>query len=294
METSTLRVTVLPEVGAKIAQIHDKRGGHDLLIPARRPYRTIPHDGDWLQHDTSGMDDCFPNVAAGFYPQEPWTSAHLPDLGEWTHGVWNVTRARVRELVMERAGIALPYIATKIVRFIDEQTLEFQYHVENRGAAPMRYLWSAHPLIAVPSEYQLELPAGNLQFRLFPSDEEGRSWPDFKGITLSNEWISRGTDLKVFVTGLEEGWCKLRLQEHSLRFTFDLRSVPVLGLWFNNFGFPAESERSFRCIAIEPCTSASDLLDELDLSAYPVLAPGASADWSLQLSVVRSTSAEAE
>ena len=90
LQSSALQVDVLPEVGGKIGQIRYTPSGYDLLIPPQRPYLTIPTDGDWLKHDTSGMDDCFPNVAAGAYPEPPWTSAKLPDLGEWTHSEWSV------------------------------------------------------------------------------------------------------------------------------------------------------------------------------------------------------------
>ena len=69
IESSQLTVEVLPEVGGKIAQIRDKGSLYEFLIPAQTPYRTIPSDGDWTQCDTSGMDDCFPNVAAGDYPE---------------------------------------------------------------------------------------------------------------------------------------------------------------------------------------------------------------------------------
>lgn len=285
IETSALRVTILPEVGGKVGQIHDKRTGNDLLIGWRKPYRTIPTDGDWLQHDTSGMDDCFPNVAAGRYPLEPWTNLQLPDLGEWTHGTWNLVSASVTEVVLERGGDALPYFARKTVRFIGEDLIEFEYRVANRCDAPLRYLWSAHPLIAVPGDYRLELPPGDLTFRVFPPEGEQATWPFYGNVDLSREWISSGTNLKVFVTGLKEGWCRLRLPAHSLHFTFDLQSVPVIGLWFNHFGFPDDKQRAFRCIAVEPCTSASDLLDELDAAEYPLLAPGAVASWSLQLRI---------
>ena len=289
IESAALLVTILPEVGGKVGQIRDKSSGRDILVPPQRPYRTIPIDGDWLQHDTSGMDDCFPNVAAGAYPQAPWASAHLPDLGEWTHRIWNVTKAGAREVVIETTGSALPYLATKTVRFADEQTLEFSYRVQNRGQSPIRYLWSAHPLIAVPDEYELEIAPGDLTFRLFPSDGEVRPWPAFKGTSLSSEWIPKGTDLKVFVTGLTQGWCALRLQAYSLRFTFDLRTVPVVGIWFNNHGFPAGSDQPLRCVAVEPCTSPSDLLDELDPGAYPTIAAGGVAQWSMQLSISPTT-----
>ncbi len=293
IQSSALLVTVLPEVGAKIGQIHDRHTKQDLLIAPRRPYRTIPIDGDWLQHDTSGMDDCFPNVAQGFYPQAPWSATHLPDLGEWTHGVWDVAEADATKVVLQRTGNALPYFATKTVRFLDERSIEFSYIVENRGAGPIRYLWSAHPLISVAGAFRLELPPGDLAFRTFPSDRQVRPWPVYQGTDLSRQWIPRGDTLKVFVTGFSGGWCALHLPSHSLRFTFDIQSVPVLGLWFNHYGFPA-GEETFQCIAVEPCTSPSDLLDELDPSAYPILLPGESAQWSLRLNIQSLASSKAE
>jgi hypothetical protein len=285
IESSALRVSVLPEVGGKVGQIHDKASGCDILVPPQRPYHTIPIEGDWIMHDTSGMDDCFPNVSAGAYPEAPWTATRLPDLGEWTHRVWNVTKINAGEIVIEATGIALPYYAVKTIHFVDEETLEFSYRVENRGQFPIRYLWSAHPLISVPDTYDLQMPPGDLTFRLFPSDGSVRTWPVFKGASLSNEWIPQGSDLKVFLIGLEEGWCALRLPAHTLRFTFDLHALPVVGIWFNNYGFPAGSDRPFRCIAVEPCTSPSDLLDELDPEAYPRIAPGAMSQWSLRLNI---------
>jgi hypothetical protein len=284
---------VLPEIGGKIGQIRDKLSGHNFLIPSQKPYRTIPSDGDWLMHDTSGMDDCFPNVAAGTYPEHPWASISLPDLGEWTHGIWQVTKTGQKEIAMERAGETLPYFATKTVRFVDDCVLEFSYSVENRGKSSLRYLWSAHPLISVEEEYVLQMPSGDLNFRTFPSDKRIHIWPQFDNTNLSRGWIPKGTNLKIFVTGLTEGWCALHLSTHTLRFSFDLHTVPVVGIWFNNFGFPA-NEKPFRCIAVEPCTSPSDLLDELEPSAYPRIASGETVRWSVRLSILPRESADAQ
>lgn len=289
IQSSALQITVLPEVGGKIAQIRDVESGHDLLVAPRRPYRTIPLEGDWLQHDTSGMDDCFPNVAQGLYPQAPWTGTHLPDLGEWTHGTWDVVEATPAKVVLQRSGSALPYFATKTVYLAEDRTLALSYMVENRGAAPIRYLWSAHPLISVPGCYRIETPPGNLTFRTFPHDGKRWTWPVHEGTELSREWIAQGSNLKVFISGMSEGWCALHLPSHSLRFTFDLESVPVLGLWFNNYGFPPGAD-AFRCIAVEPCTSPSDLLDDLAPSAYPLLRAGERTQWSLSVQVSRAPS----
>jgi len=294
IESSTLAVTVLPEVGGKVGQILHKTLGCNLLIAPRKPYRTIPLHGDWLQYDTSGMDDCFPNIARGSYIQGVPAPVKLPDIGEWSHGKWEILSAARDHVMMQRPGVLLPYFAQKRVSLVNESTLEFAYSVENRGTSPLRYMWSAHPLIDVQNEYELVLPSGDLDFRVFPSDGEMHRWPDWNGLDLSQTWISKGMDLKIFVVGLTEGWCELRCQSYTLRFTFDLSTTPVLGIWFNNFGFPAEGGAPFRCVAVEPCTSPSDLLDELDSTAYPVIPPGATAAWSLRLEVVPATTGPAD
>lgn len=284
IESSELVVEILPEVGGKIAQIRNKISGREYLVPPQRPYRTIPIDGDWLQHDTSGMDDCFPNVAAGPYPDAPWSSLRLPDIGEWSHGTWEVTDDK-NEVTMKRSGATLPYLATRTIRFLSERILESNYLVCNHGEAPIRYLWSAHPLISVEGDYEVILPPGKLCLRTFPSDGESYSWPMWKGRDLSKDFVPSGKTLKIFVLGLSEGWCLLRQPAHSLRFTFDLNQLPALGIWFNNLGFPADSEKRFRCIALEPCTTPTDLLDELPANAYLSIPPGGPAHWSLQIEI---------
>lgn len=292
LESSALLVDILPEVGGKIAQIRDKSTDRDLLIPPQRPYRPIPINGDWLKHDTSGMDDCFPNVAAGIYPESPWAGATLHNLGEWTHFAWSVEKFERQEITLRAEGHALPYTAIRKLRFADERTLHFSYRVLNRGSHAFRYLWSAHPLIAVGERFELQFPPGDLSFQVFPPTAETFIWPIFKGTRISSEWIPPGTTLKIFVTGFSEGTCGLALPECSLRFHFDPYVLPSVGIWFNNFGFPRDSTRPFRCIAVEPCTTSSDLLDQIDASAYPRIAPGAASQWEMQLTILSNAPAK--
>ena len=146
-------------------------------------------------------------------------------------------------------------------------------------------MWSAHPLISVGSGFELILPPGHMGFRTFPFDNRSYTWPHYGDTDLSHSWIPDATGLKVFVIGLREGWCELRQRWGSLRFTFDLGMTPVLGLWFNNLGFPAAATPPFRCIAVEPCTSASDLLGELPPDAYPIIDPGGIKEWSLRVNI---------
>jgi hypothetical protein len=283
IKSSCLEVEILPEVGGKIGHIRDRASGYELLIAPQKPYRTIPEDGNWTEYDTSGMDDCFPNIAAGPYPFEPWTGTQLPDIGHWSHGIWDVCDAGDSQVTLERRVAILPHRARKSIRFLDATTVELSYRVENCGDSSFGYMWAAHPLISAGSEFGLTLPSGDLSFRTFPSDEQVHSWPLYGSTDLSREWIPRGNDLKIFVTGMREGWCELELPSHTLRLTFDLAVTPVLGIWFNHFGFPQESPRPFRCVAVEPCTSPSDLLSDLRADEYRTIEPGAVHQWSIQL-----------
>jgi hypothetical protein len=285
LESEQLEVRVLPEVGGKIGQIRDKLTGYDFLIAPQRPYKTIAADESWLDHDTSGIDDCFPNVAAGPYPSEPWTGILLPDLGEWTHETWRVTEATVCEVTLERTGSRLFYAGRKRISVRPDRSVELSYRLENTGTSPFRYMWSAHPLISVPGHFELILPPGEIEFRTFPFDHTSHVWPQFGGIDLSRSCLPHGKTLKIFLIGLSQGWCALRQPTCTLRFIFSVDTTPVLGIWLNNFGFAASPASPFRCIAIEPCTTASDLLDALPPDQYPIIGPGDTTEWSYRVAM---------
>jgi hypothetical protein len=285
IESSALQVYLRPEVGGKITQIVDLRSEQPILVPPSKPYTTIPPGACWLDYDLSGMDDCFPNIAPGSYPGSRWAETPLPDHGEWVYGAWKVEAATGKAIRLQRAGIALPYSARKTVQLIHDDTIRIDYEVENLGDVSLRYLWAAHPLILVNElGYRLTLPKGTKQARIL-MDRLPFEWPLFKGIDLSSTWIPDGPPLKLFILDLTEGWCDLGLSHCTLRFEFDLATNPKLGIWLNNFGFPLPPQKSIRCIAIEPCTSASDKLDDLDADTYPMIPPRSTTTWALTLKV---------
>ena len=183
--SSLLSLDIVPQVGGKVGQISDVLSGHKFLVSPQKEYQTIPRNGDWLKHDTSGMDDCFPNVAAGLYPDDPWSTYRLPDLGEWTHGTWDIASVDRHRAVLTQTGTTLPYFATKTIEFVDEETLLFSYSVRNLGKYSMRFLWSSHPLISVGNEYELELPGDQLTMRVFPDEGLSYTWPILDGTDLS-------------------------------------------------------------------------------------------------------------
>jgi hypothetical protein len=284
LRSDRLEVQVLPEVGGKVAQIRDLRTGQPLLIPPQKPHRPIPSDEKWVDQDVGGMDDCFPNIDECLYPRAPWQGLPLPQLGEWVYGGWSVVESTSSFVSLERTGTMLPYRASKNIS-LNAGTLEMRYSVENSAASPIQYLWSAHALVAVEEEFQIYLPEGERTMATFPPGEQVRRWPSLDGVDLSGEWIPRGQNRKVFISGLREGWCVLRLGNRTARFEFDVSLTPVVGVWFNNFGFPSDGRAPYRCVAIEPCTSASDVLDASESPRDPVIPPFGTAEWWLRIRV---------
>jgi galactose mutarotase-like enzyme len=209
----------------------------------------------------------------------------MPQLGEWVYGSWDVEHHTARSVKLTRKGSSLPYRATKTIS-VEDRSMEVRYRVENEGNAPIQYLWSAHPLFAAGPGFRLQLPAEKLEFVTYPPDGESYRWPMYKGIDLSQEWVARGKTLKIFVSGLSAGRCELSTDEKEISVEFDVRKTPVLGIWFNHFGFP-QGQSPFRCIAVEPCTSNSDVLDSSVDSSDLVLQSGLGSEWLIRLTLRR-------
>lgn len=284
LRSSRLEVTLLPDIGGKVGQIVDRKTGEPLMVSPTRAYQQIPTGTQWTDYDISGMDDCFPNIEPGSYPFSGLRGQQLFQMGEWVYGGWDVNQAGDGNVVLERRGIRFDYLARKTYRLLEPDTLEIQYEVRNLADSPFRYLWSAHPLIAVKDEFELELPNDGIHFKVFPGPGEYHSWPAYNSTDLSHQWIPRGRTLKTFLSGLKDGQCRLKLPDRTISIIFDITATPFLGVWFNNFGFP-KAGNPFRCIAIEPCTTPSDSLDQLEATAYPLIEPRHSRRWWLKLRV---------
>lgn len=284
LKSPHLEITLLPGIGGKGRQIIDRKTGDPLLVSPAKPYQPIPLDRLWTDYDTSGMDDCFPNIEPGSYPFPGLKGQQLFQMGEWVYGEWNVNHAGEESVVLERKGIRFDYLARKTYRLTESDTLEIQYEVQSFMDVPFRFLWSAHPLFEVEDEFELRMPNDGIHFKVFPGPGEYHPWPAYNSTDLSRQWIPRGLTLKTFLIGLKEGQCRLKLPNRTISVTFGLKTTPVLGVWFNNFGFP-KTGNPFRCIAIEPATTASDSLDQLAAGAYPLIEPHQSSRWWLKIRI---------
>ena len=69
LDTDVLRTIIVPELGAKIVSLFDKRNQLEWLVgPGERPFKKVPYGAAFTDQDMSGWDEMFPTIVACEYP----------------------------------------------------------------------------------------------------------------------------------------------------------------------------------------------------------------------------------
>ena len=84
LESASLRTVVVPELGAKLVSLLDKRNQLEWLAgPGDRPVKRVLYGAPFTEQDLSGWDEMFPTIVACAYPGPgERNGAPLPDHGE--------------------------------------------------------------------------------------------------------------------------------------------------------------------------------------------------------------------
>lgn len=304
-------VRIIPELGGKIAAM--EMGGRQWLWKSDvLPYRAASEGASYVETaDTGGFDECFPTVAACALPPEvpAYGGVTLPDHGElWSRrpAFTLATRDDAMEACCAWEGKRLPYRFERLVRVRPDGAVEMRYAVTNTGAAPLPWLWSAHPLFPLGGATRVVLPP-NARVRVWAQhgiDLGGPGaelrWPaaTVKGklADLSRpQGVKRKYACKLFVDlpqgegaaettiALEEGGARLEAR-------FDAREVPTVGLWINNRGWSGIARgKAYANVALEPCIGAGDSLTEAleEWGGARTLEPGATRRWGVTWSARR-------
>src|SRR5580698_1516493 len=220
LENSTMRVTVLPSLGGKIASIQLVQLGEELLQEPLLPYALRTRYMSFDSSDASGWDECLPSVAA-CEVQTANGVAQIPDHGDFWQVAWKVVAQSGNELTISADGFTLPLRFIRTLR-LDGTRLHIAYTVENPSSEAVEYIWSAHPLFAVEAGDRIILPAsvreviveGSAQNRL---GERGtkQAWPhatlknqEMADLTVAGK-ITDGIGDKLFTVAPREGWCAI-------------------------------------------------------------------------------------
>jgi galactose mutarotase-like enzyme len=293
LESGSLRLEIVPELGGKIMSILYKPAEKEILwrnprIPPHHVSAGASYDDNWA----GGWDELFPNDE----PAELDGTAY-PDHGE----LWTASWSAGIEETDSRATI---YMRTKtekteflVERWItlheNEDRVCFRYQFTNEGAQSRRYLWKLHPAMALSPGDHIVIPASKflLESRSLGTLEGGAFEFDSPVIQIGN----RTVDLRVapppesrelhffYGTELKEGWCATfdPRRRMSVRLSFPKEVFPTCWFFASYGGW-----NDYYVGVLEPCTGYPFRLEEAAQSGNcSTLEPGATQEAEVTLSV---------
>ena len=146
LENAFVSVQVVPQCGAKIISLKDRRADREWLWHPGNELKLFSNSlGDpFSQSPLSGIDECLPTIIAGEMNQRK-----IPDHGE----VWSQRWDLDQDLLLSgkiRTTIDLPLSPLRFSRELSlfKNQILMEYRLENRSNQIERYLWSFHPLFA--------------------------------------------------------------------------------------------------------------------------------------------------
>ncbi len=263
LENDWLRVTILPDVGAKIYDLVWKPTGKNFLWhnPRIAP-QTYPVEGNFDNYWCGGWDDAFPTCDACEYRGE-----QFPNLGELRSVRWNVELARSEggsaETRLVAYGPISPVKAEKSVLLdADSPLLRMRYEITNLGPLPLEFIWGTHPALHPDSDTILHVPArtgivGQASHPRLGTPGERYSWPgletpygrtDMSRVQAAEAGIYCGH----YTTDFQEGWYSVENTQTGEGFLlrFPLEVCPYLWMWLVYGGW-----RGYYHIILEPWTS---------------------------------------
>ncbi|HEY6489827.1 MAG: hypothetical protein WCC26_08905 [Terracidiphilus sp.] len=310
IQSGECSIRVLPEFGGKIASIRvrDRELLQAPLVPVAGRTRSMAFDAS----DASGWDECVPSVAACRVETDAGVAA-VPDHGDLWRVEWeneerdgknakrDEGRARPANSVRLRGHcFSLPLTLERTLDLKPTRKgweLQLQYTLTNTGRFAVPWSWAAHPLFAVEAGDRVELPDSMKTLRVegsagkrLGSKGDPVAWPcagvgsggivDLGSVADERSGVAE----KLFAGPLEtsEGWCALHRPKAgvTIRFRFDPKATPYLGMWLCYGGWPARGGAKQMCVALEPATAPVDSLAETGKWTR-MLAAGASQSWPL-------------
>jgi galactose mutarotase-like enzyme len=297
MESPDIVVTMIPESGAKIQSIFDKRAKKEILFQSDRPeFRRASYGDRFPQGDMSGIDEVFPTIDECFYPSGPWKGTWIPDHGEVWALPWDcrIEDDRIRFAVH---GIKFPYRMEKTVEFIREDCFHMSYRVENLSCFDLYSIWCPHPFFKVeePATHVILPPSVKQVISTCPLENKLGNygsihhWPVTQLEDGSVYDISDVMDPpyaekceKFYAMQIpDEGWCALHNSNtgYTVGLSYPVEKLPYLGVWEGLID-------GTNVTALEPVTGAMDLLNIAMLAGKAGLIPaGSCVEWYLNITL---------
>ncbi len=293
MESTAIKLIVLPQAGGSVVSLQYKETGKEWLVGSIGDgIRQASYGDIFSEAMMHGWDECFPTIDACRYPLPgSHNQAYLPDHGELWSVPWTYSMTE-HSLITETSGKALPYSFTRMISFIDEQTLRFSYSVMNPSEEPVIALWCAHPLFAGTEHTQIRIPpeleavlcvVGGKRYEKGQSYKWNQTDADHSGIAIDRLAPIAARDSRKFYAEIPFATGQAGLYEQHtgefLQMSWSVKELPYFGLWINEGHYNDKL-----MIALEPCNGFYDSLVEAHKREKTMLLePGAAAGWTFHV-----------
>lgn len=265
LENSELKLTVRPDLGGRIDQIHDRHTGKDWLWhPAQydpNQTRSLPIGASFDQNWTGGWDEMFPNDAAGSFKDRT-----LMDHGEvWSQG-WQILETSPQQVRMGLTCQTVPVTIEKTIRLHEtEPQFHIEYQLQNQSQEMIPFLLKQHAAIAIAAEDEIVLPdccvePVTLDFSKIIGQAKQTRFPqafDANGDAVDLRRIPpRESQLQEFYycSDLQKGECGIYnpTSRSALIMQFDQADFPYVWV-FQSYG----GWQDHYVLVMEPCTTIS-------------------------------------
>jgi len=294
MDSSRLRVVIEPQLGGKIRSFFAKRTETEFLYAD--PRAAFPAGDDYLAHDLSGFDECFPTVWPCPYPDGSRRGTPMGDHGYLWQGPWRVDVANDR-VEMSKDVPVFQCMFQRTCQLESPDCLRLDYAITNYGQEPMKYVYSAHPMLATSDDVELVLPDNiDKMYVFFVRGLDGVpektcvDWPLPTKANLGPPFSpDRHSVIKLYTPKLEEGRARAAICHASLgqalQFEFDPIQLPHLGVLYVQGYDPANGPFQDEVFfGLEPTTGVGDDLPTCHRTGTVAeLAPGESKEFWIRL-----------
>lgn len=246
-------VQCIPEDGARISVLRFE--GQDLLT-ASPPSFKAPDQfyGEYETRPVYGYDDCFPTVDPCLYPGGEFECRDHGNLC-WEEWEVNITG---NSLVCS-INCNHPKVTFKRILEFAGNRLTWKFEVVDRSAKDIVFLHAMHPLLPLREIKSIKLP----DFEKMATETNSVESDCKNVLEVVRNLLSMkpGAYEMILLKEIKEGLVILAFHNGvNLRFHFDNKMFPTLGIWWNNAGYPDQDGLRRTECAFEPIPGTSSNL----------------------------------
>lgn len=289
LENELLAVTILPELGGKVASFCYKPLDFELAAQSPDGSYRLPEESvhaPFGKYDASGLDDAFPNIDAAVWEYDGRTLDY-PDHGEIWSSVFAVEDQDENSVRLVFDSERFGYHYEKTLRLVEDQLI-LDYRIVNSTDKKLPCIWTFHGLMHYEEDMKLILPEDITEFRnVTDSDVLGKDglmyqkenpvW-DFTKVPAKHPQ----TSMKFYGADRSStGKCGLEYPSQNVRcrMNYDADKLPWFGVWITAGGFRGDYN-----LAMEPTNGYYDDILRADKNdSLCVLEPGEVLEFSLKI-----------